>query len=348
MGLASRKFGVSQDGKDIFIFTFTNGSGMSVDITNVGGAIMAIRTPDRSGAMADVTLGYDDPNAYLRKGPYFGALIGRHANRIGQAAFELNGVAYQLAKNDGNNHLHGGLLGFDKRVWDVTGFGEALQLTYRSPDGEEGYPGALDVKVAYSLKADGSLVIDYEAVADKDTIVNLTNHAYFNLAGHDAGDVSGHEMMINALAFTPIDAESIPTGEVRPVAGTPMDFATLRPIGPGLARTDDEQIANGGGYDHNWVLSVGGKTPEKAAEVYEPSSGRVMEVFTTKPGVQFYSGNFLDGVPGKGGAVYGKRGGLCLETQYYPDGIHHSNFPSPILRAGETYRHTTIYKFSAR
>ncbi|MCI3926219.1 galactose mutarotase [Paenibacillus sp. TRM 82003] len=348
MGLVGKKFGESRQGKEISIYTFTNEAGMSVDVTNAGGAIMAIRTPDRSGALADVTLGYDDPNAYLRKGPFFGVLVGRFANRIGGAAFELNGVEYKLAKNDGNNHLHGGPSGFDKQVWDATIDGDKLVLTYTSADGEEGYPGTLTAKVTYSLGEDGSLGIAYEASSDQDTLCNLTNHAYFNLAGHDSGDIEGHELMINAMAFTPMDAESIPTGEVRPVAGTPMDFSTLRPIGPGLARTDDEQIANGGGYDHNWVLSVSGNEPEKAAEVYEPTSGRVMEVFTTKPGVQFYSGNFLNGEPGKGGAAYGKRGGLCLETQYYPDSVHHSNFPSAVLRAGETYRHTTIYKFSAK
>jgi len=354
-GITERPFGATAEGKAIRLFTLTNGAGTSVDISDLGGVIVALRTKDREGRFDDVTLGYDRVEDYLRKGPYFGALIGRHANRIEGAAFELNGKEYRLAKNDGNNHLHGGLVGFDKVVWDAeivraaTGEGEALRLAYVSADGEEGYPGELRVTVVYTLTDDDALVIDYEATTDRDTVVNLTNHAYFNLAGHaSGGDIGGHELMIAADKFTPVNAECVPTGDIRDVAGTPMDFRSLRAIGPGLA-SGDEQIANGGGYDHNWVLNVSGKAPEKAAEVYEPTTGRVMEVFTTKPGVQFYSGNFLDGSDvGKGGAVYGKRAGLCLETQYFPNAMKHKHFPSPILRAGETYKHTTSYKFSAR
>jgi aldose 1-epimerase len=351
MKVTKKLFGTTPDGKEVTLFQLTNASGMSAEIANLGGVIVTLQVPDREGVLADVTLGYDNLEDYIRKGPYFGALIGRHANRIENAEFELNGIAYLVAKNDGNNHLHGGLVGFDKVVWDaevvtVAG-GEALELTYRSKDGEEGYPGNLDVKVIYSLTDAGELSIDYAASSDQDTVVNLTNHAYFNLAGHDAGFIGGHELMIAADQFTPVNPECVSNGDIRDVAGTPFDFRQLTPIGAGF-ESDDEQIGNGGGYDHNWVLKVNGVTPERIAEVYEPTSGRVMEVFTTKPGVQFYSGNFLIAEPGKGGAVYSKRGGLCLETQYFPNAMKHKHFPSPILRAGETYRHTTSYKFSAR
>ncbi|WP_309120018.1 aldose epimerase family protein [Paenibacillus sp.] len=353
--ITSKPFGTTEDGKPIRLYTFTNAAGMSADISDLGGVIVALRTPDRDGAFADITLGYETAEPYLRKGPYFGALIGRFANRLEGASFELNGTEYALAKNDGDNTLHGGREGFDKKVWDAeiveapNGAGQALRLTYVSPDGEEGYPGTLRATVAYSLTDDNELVLDYEAVTDRDTIVNLTNHAYFNLAGHAAGDIGGHVLTIDANKFTPVNAACVPTGEIREVDGTPFDFRKPTLIGPGLAKTDDEQIRNGGGYDHNFVLNVGGAKPEKFAEVYEPTTGRVMEAFTTKPGVQFYSGNFLDGSEiGKGGAAYGKRFGLCLETQYFPNSMKHKNFPSPILRPGETYKHTTSYKFSAR
>lgn len=353
MGITTRVFGTTPEGKEVHIYKLTNSAGMFVEIASVGGVIVTLSVPDRNKRIDDVTLGYDSLTDYLRKGPYFGALIGRHGNRIENASFELNGVEYKLAKNDGNNHLHGGVIGFDKKVWDAEIVsakygGEALRLTYRSKDGEEGYPGNLDVKVTYSLTDENALVIDYEAVTDKDTVVNMTNHAYFNLAGHSSGDITKHEMMIVADHFTPVNKEVVPTGEIRAVAGTPFDFTRLTAVGPGLL-SSDEQIANGGGYDHNWVLKVSGTKPEKAAEVYEPVTGRVMEVFTTKPGVQFYSGNFLNGSDvGKGGAVYGKHSGLCLETQYFPNAMKHTHFPSPILRAGETYKHTTIYKFGVR
>ncbi len=353
MSITSKPFGRMPDGKPIQLFTLTNAAGMTADISDLGGIIVALRTPDRDGNLADITLGYETAEPYLRKGPYFGALIGRFANRLEGAAFELNGALYKLAKNDGNNTLHGGIEGFDKKLWDASvvaapNGGEALRLTYVSPDGEEGYPGTLTATVTYTLTDDNELVLDYEATTDKDTIVNLTNHAYFNLAGHAAGDIGGHVLTIDADKFTPVSAECVPTGEIRDVAGTPMDFRQPAAIAPGFA-SGDEQIANGGGYDHNWVLNVSGAKLEKFAEVYEPTTGRVMEAFTTKPGVQFYSGNFLDGSEvGKGGAVYGKRAGLCLETQYFPNAMKHRHFPSPVLRPGETYRHTTSYKFSAR
>lgn len=350
MSITSRIFGKTMEGLDVDIYTLTNSKGMIAEITNYGGIIVSLHVPDRSGKPEDITLGFDSLEGYLGKHPYFGAIIGRHANRIENAAFTLHGIEYPLYKNDGNNHLHGGLKGFDKVVWQgevISREGsESLQLTYRSADMEEGYPGNLDVTVTYTLTDDNALVIDYAAVSDKDTVVNLTNHAYFNLAGHASGDILKHQVKIEADRFTAINSECIPTGDVRAVAGTPMDFTSFRSVEPGIV-SGDGQIANGKGYDHNWVLNVSGKKPEKAAEVYEPESGRIMEVYTTKPGIQFYSGNFLDGVVGKGGAVYQTRNGLCLETQYFPNAMKHTHFPSPVLKAGEQYKHTTIYKFLA-
>lgn len=352
MSIVKKLYGKTADGTEVYLFTLSNSKGMAAEITNFGGTVVSLLVPDGKGNLDDVTLGYDKLDGYLKKGPYFGAIIGRHANRIEDSKFEINGVEYHVAANDGKNHLHGGLKGFDKAVWKAEivkqGGSECLELTYRSVDGEENYPGNLDVKVTYTLTEDNALKIDYFAVSDKDTVVNLTNHAYFNLSGHASGDILKHELMINADKFTPVNSECVPTGEIRDVKGTVMDFTGLTPVGPGLS-SDDEQIANGKGYDHNWVLKVSGKAPEKAAEVYDPASGRVMEVYTTKPGVQFYSGNFLDGSEiGKDGAVYSKRSGLCLETQYFPNALKHKHFPSPILKAGQEYKHTTIYKFLNR
>ncbi len=340
-----------QDGTEIYLYKLSNKNKMSVGIINYGGIIVSIEVPDRDGNIDDVNLGYDNLEQYLEIGQYFGAIIGRHGNRIENAEFDLNGITYRLAKNDGNNHLHGGKRGFDKVVWQAEPIEkdgvQALQLSYLSPDGEENYPGNLDVKVTYTLTDDNSLRIDYFAVSDKDTVVNLTNHAYFNLSGHGSGDILDHQIMINADRFTVINNECIPTGEIRDVSNTPMDLRTLKKVREGIESKDD-QIACGNGYDHNWVLNVSGDKPEKAAEVFEPVSGRLMEVFTTKPGMQFYSGNAITRVTGKGGAVYDKRGALCLETQYYPNGTRHKHFPSPFLKAGEEYRHTTIYKFSVK
>ena len=340
-----------QDGTEIYLYKLSNKNKMSVGIINYGGIIVSIEVPDRDGNIDDVNLGYDNLEQYLEIGQYFGAIIGRHGNRIENAEFDLNCITYRLAKNDGNNHLHGGKRGFDKVVWQAEPIEkdgvQALQLSYLSPDGEENYPGNLDVKVTYTLTDDNSLRIDYFAVSDKDTVVNLTNHAYFNLSGHGSGDILDHQIMINADRFTVINNECIPTGEIRDVSNTPMDLRTLKKVREGIESKDD-QIACGNGYDHNWVLNVSGDKPEKAAEVFEPVSGRLMEVFTTKPGMQFYSGNAITRVTGKGGAVYDKRGALCLETQYYPNGTRHKHFPSPFLKAGEEYRHTTIYKFSVK
>jgi len=354
MSITSSFFGTTEDGKEVKLFVLENSNGVTVKIMNYGGIIVSIHVPDKNGAFDDVTLGYDNLNDYIQKGGtyYFGALIGRHANRIEDARFELNGIEYSLYKNDGENHLHGGLKGFDKVVWDAeivqSNNEEHLQLSYRSKDGEEGYPGNLDVRVTYTLTNDNAIKIEYFAVSDKDTVVNLTNHAYFNLSGHASGDILEHQLMINADRFTLINDQCIPTGEIKEVKGTPMDFTSLTPIGPGLL-SGYEQIDFGKGYDHNWVLNVSGKGPEKAAELYDPKSGRVMEVLTTKPRIQFYSGNFIkENEAGKDGARYNKRSGLCLETQYFPNALKHKHFPSPILRAGERYQHTTIYKFSVR
>lgn len=357
MNITSTPWGTTPDGKEVQLYKLTNAKGMYAEIATIGGVIVTLGVPDRNGDVADITLGFDKAEDYAQRGPYFGALIGRHANRIENASFELNGETYKLAANDGKNHLHGGLRGFDKAVWaseviEVDGQ-PALRLQYVSEDGEEGYPGTLNVEVVYSFSDEGELKIEYTAKSDRDTVVNLTNHAYFNLEGHAAGDISEHLLQLNADRFTPVDKECLPTGEIREVQGTPMDFRRLTPIGQGL-RSGDEQIENVGGYDHNWIINGNADRPKggtlaKAGELYAPNSGRVMEVFTTKPGVQFYSGNFLNGqVVGKGGAAYGKRGGLCLETQYFPNAMKHTHFPSPILRAGETYRHITTYKFSAR
>lgn len=354
MGIKKRVFGVTDEGSTIHIFDLANSKGMEVSIINYGGRVVSIKVPDKNGNIADVALGYDNAQNYLNdKGTYFGAIAGRYANRIEGASFTLNGREYTLAKNDGNNHLHGGIKGFDKVIWEAEivkkdGI-EQLLLNYKSPDGEEGYPGNLDVRVTYSVTEDNELRIDYKAVSDKDTIVNLTNHTYFNLAGHKAGSILNHQLMINGDSFTVINDECIPTGEIRKVYGTPMDFTTLRPINWAFKPEEDEQLKCGKGYDHNWVLNVSGKAPEKAAELYEPVSGRVMEVYTTMPGIQFYSGNYLDGsLPGKENAVYGKREGLCLETQYFPNSMRHPEFPSPVLKAGKEYNHTTIYKFSVK
>lgn len=350
MSITKRSFGKTTDGIEVYIYTLSNSKGTKVEITNLGGTITSLEVPDRKGKFHDVVLGYDKPENYAKGTSYFGAIIGRHANRIGNACFELNGVEYKLAKNDGENHLHGGIKGFDKAVWSVSEKEKqnSLILTYFSKDNEEGYPGNLIVKVTYTLTEDDAISIEYFAISDKDTVVNLTNHSYFNLSGHSSENILKHKVMINADKFTVNDNHSIPTGEIKDVNNTPMDFRKPTEVGENID-SQYEQIVFGGGYDHNWVLNVSGRDLEKAAEVYDDNSGRVMEVFTTMPGVQFYTGNFIDSsVPGKGGVTYGKRNGLCLETQYFPNALNRNNFPSPILKAGEEYRHTTIYKFSVR
>jgi aldose 1-epimerase len=345
-----KPFGRTPAGEAVELFTFSRAGAPKVAITNLGGHVVSILAPDRSGRVADVTLGYRDFAGYLGDTSYLGSLVGRYANRIAKGRFTLDGKTYALALNNGPNSLHGGPTGFQTRVWApkvVSGpDGDALELTYVSKDGEEGYPGTLTAKVVYSLRADGGLAIDYSATTDAPTIVNLTNHAYFNLAGEGEGTVLGHEMQIEADAFTPVDGTLIPTGEERPVEGTPFDFR--RPVAIG-ARIDaaDPQLKAGGGYDHNYVLR--GKMGELrlAARVVEPKSGRVLEVLTTEPGLQFYSGNFLDGkVVGKSGKPYVRRGAFCLEAQHFPDSPNRPEWPSVVLRSGQTYRQTTVYRFT--
>ena len=348
MSIEKNYYGSMKDGKQVHIHTLANSSGMKARIIDYGGTVVSLEVPDKNGKIADVVLGYDTLEQYFEGDVFLGALVGRHANRIEDAEFELNGKVYHLAKNDGRNHLHGGVKGFDKVVWQseiISGpDGQALQLKYRSPDGEENYPGNLDVTVVYTLTEANELKLEYYAVSDKDTVVNLTNHTYFDLSGHEHGSILNHQIKINADKYTVIDGEGIPTGEIRDVKGTPMDFTVLTPVGKGID-SPDEQIVCGRGYDHNWILKGSGNKPELAAELYDPESGRRMEVYTDKPGIQFYSGNFLKGSKGKGGAVYNKRSGLCLETQYFPNAMKHKHFPSPVLKAGDEYRYTTVYKF---
>jgi len=353
MTIESSPWGTMPDGTTVEKFTLANGRGMEVDIVTYGGIVTAIRVPDAKGTVGDVVLGFDSLDGYLAGHPYFGALVGRYGNRIAKGQFTLDGVTYDLAVNNGENHLHGGIVGFDKAVWaaeDVsTDTSVGLELTHVSPDGDEGYPGSLSVTVTYTLTQDNELAIDYRAQTDRATVVNLTNHSYFNLSGAGNGDILGHEIAIDADRYTPVDEGLIPTGELAPVAGTPLDFRTPKTIGANIA-ADNEQIIRGGGYDHNFVLAEDTRTvPESAATVFDPASGRVMEVLTTEPGVQFYTGNFLDGtLTGKGGNVYGKRFGFCLETQHFPDSPNKPEFPSTVLRPGNTYSSRTIYRFSIR
>jgi aldose 1-epimerase len=344
----SQPFGKTPAGEPVELFTLTNSKGMQADIMTYGGILVSLKTPDRSGKLADVVLGFDSLDGYLNNPPpYFGALIGRYGNRIGLARFSLNGAEYKLAQNNGPNHLHGGLRGFDKVVWNARmPDARSLELTYLSKDGEEGYPGTLTATVTYTLTDNNELKIDYRATTDKDTVLNLTNHSYFNLAGQGEGDVSGHQVMINADRFTPVDSGLIPTGELRSVAGTPFDFRQARAIGERIDAAD-EQIKLGGGYDHNFVLNRSGSGLELAARVTEPQSGRVMEVLTTEPGVQFYTGSGLNGIRGKGGKVYDRRFGFCLETQHFPDSPNKPSFPSVALKPGAQYQSTTVFRFSS-
>lgn len=352
MKIEKQSFGTLTDGTEVVLYTLVNAQGMRATITNYGGIVVSLTAPDRDGKFADVVLGFDTLAEYVSHSPYFGCLVGRFGNRIANGRFTLDGVEYALAQNDGQNHLHGGTKGFDKRVWMPraleTAGGPALVLAYVSPDGEEGYPGTLSVTVRYTLTDDNALQIDYTASTDKTTVVNLTNHSYFNLSAGGAETILDHEMLINAAAFTPVDGTLIPTGEVRSVAGTVMDFRAPAPIGARID-ADDAQLKFGGGYDHNWIVDGEPGTLRLAAQVYEPSSGRVMEVHTTEPAIQFYAGNIMPPtLPGKGGCGYVRRSGFCLETQHYPDSPNKPEFPSTTLRPGQTYQTTTIYKFSAR
>jgi aldose 1-epimerase len=340
-------------GKPIEIFTLTNAAGIEIKAMTYGAIITSWRVPDRAGQLADIVLGFDDPARYLKgDSPYFGAVVGRYANRIGKAQFALDGRTYTLAANDGINHLHGGKQGFDKALWDAeaikTSDGPGVAFSRTSPDGEEGYPGTLKVRVTYTLTDRNALLIAYEATTDKSTPVNLTQHSYFNLAGQGTGDVLDHVLHINADRYTPVDKTLIPTGELAPVEGTPFDFRKPTAIGDRI-RSEHPQLQFGGGYDHNWILARPGTGLSVAADVYEPKTGRTLQVRTTEPGLQFYSGNFLDGsLTGKEGRVYRQRYGFCLETQHFPDSPNKPGFPSTTLRPGETYRTRTVYTTGTR
>lgn len=348
--VTKQEFGKTSAGESVDIYTLENANGVKARITNFGGTIVSLTTPDRTGKFGDVLHGFDSLDGYTGDHPHFGTLIGRYGNRIGKAKFALDGNTYQLAVNNGENHLHGGAKGFGRKVWtakELEGPDASIELKYLSKDGEENYPGNLDTTVVYRLTADNALEIHYTATTDKKTVVNLTNHAYFNLAGE--GDVLAHEVQINASKFTPVDRGLIPTGELKPVDKTPFDFRKPTAIGARINETKDQQIEFGGGYDHNWVLDreADGKM-FLAARVTEPKSGRIMEVMTMEPGLQFYTGNFLDGtIRGKGGVVYNKRSAFCMETQHFPDSPNKPNFPSVVLEPGKQYHTATAYRFSA-
>lgn len=348
MDIQKQSFGRLPDGSEVEVYTLTNSHGLKAGIMTFGATLVSLEVPDRSGKLTDIVLGHDSLKGYLdpAQNPYFGSIVGRYGNRIAKGRFSLDGAEYRLAANNGENHLHGGIKGFDKAVWNAEPVREegavGLRLSYLSQDGEEGYPGNLSTTVTYWLTEANELRISYEAETDKPTPVNLTHHSYFNLAGQGQGDILGHELTLNAGHFTPVDDGLIPTGEIRPVAGTPWDFTRPKAIGAEIAAVP-------GGYDHNFVLRDGEGALKLAAHVFEPSSGRVMEIYTTEPGIQFYTGNFLDGtISGKSGRVYEKHYGFCLETQHFPDSPNKPIFPSTILRPGEKYTSLTVHKFSAK
>ena len=344
-------FGRLADGTDIGLFTL-NARGLEVRAIPYGAIIVSIRVPDRRGDLADVVLGFDDLQGYLERSRYFGAVVGRYGNRIANGRFSLDGRTYQLATNNGPNHLHGGNKGFDKVLWTITTKdapeGSQAIFSRTSKDGEEGYPGNLQVRVTYTLTEKNELIVDYHATTDKATPVNLTQHSYFNLAGEGSGDILGHQLTIDADRYTPVDDTLIPTGELAPVQGTPFDFRQPTAIGARIDQ-DNPQLKNGKGYDHNWVLTRKGTGLQHAARLTDPKSGRTMDVATTEPGLQFYSGNFLDGtIKGKAGHVYAHRSGLCLETQHFPDSPNKPNFPSTILQPGKAYQSRTVFTFSVK
>lgn len=346
--MSTRKddFGKLADGRNVKIFTIINTNGIKARLMTLGATIVSLETPDKDGNMADITLGFDTPAEYMEKSPYFGCIAGRYANRISKGKFTLDGIDYQLATNNGGNHLHGGLVGFDKVIWDgkIIGVGDAVKFSYVSADGEEGYPGTLSVSVEYKLTDDDELVISYKATTDKTTVINLTNHAYWNLGGHDSGEMLDHIFQINADKYTVVTDDGIPTGELRNVKRSDMDFRTPVAIGARIENIPGQP----GGYDHNFVLNRTGDDLEFAARVVEPDSGRIMEIFTTEPGIQCYAGNFLNGIPGKAGAKYEFRNAFCLETQHFPDSPNNPDFPSVVLRSGQKYWQVTVHKFSAK
>lgn len=348
--IQSDVFGTTRNGETVTLYTLTNNQGMVVKIMNYGATITSIQTPDKNNTIEEVTLGFDSLQSYLAGHPFFGNVVGRYGNRIAKGKFTLEGQEYTLATNNGPNHLHGGLQGFDKKVWTAEPLPSdstaSLRLTYLSPDMEEGYPGNLTATVTYTLNNNNELIVDYQATTDKPTVVNLTNHTYFNLTGKTKSDILNHEVMLNADRFVPVDRTLIPTGELRPVEGTPFDFRTPTTVGSRINDTD-QQLEFGIGYDHCWVLNGSGM--KLAASVYEPESGRYLEVFTEEPGIQFYSGNFLDGsLTGRGNVVYNQRYGLCLETEHFPDSPNQPEFPTTVLNPGETYETQTIFKFSVK
>jgi aldose 1-epimerase len=350
--ITKEAFGKTQDGTAVELYTLANSAGVKVKITTYGGIVTAIVVPDKNGSLGDVVLGFDKLDEYLKGHPSFGTIPGRYANRIAKARFTLNGKEYKLFANNGENSLHGGQKGFDKYVWKAREVpakdGVALEVSHTSPDGDEGYPGTLTATVVYTLTNTNELRMDYSAVSDQDTVVNLTNHSYFNLKGEGAGDILDHELMLNADRFTPVTANLIPTGELRAVKGTPFDFTKPEKIGARI-ESDDEQMKIGRGYDHNYVVNGQAGALRLAARAADAVSGRVLEVWTTEPGVQLYTGNFLDGSrTGKGGKPYVRRGGFCLETQHYPDSPNQPKFPSTVLKKGGRYQTTTVFKFSTR
>jgi len=346
-------FGKTAGGEQVDLYTLSNKKGMEVVLTNFGATVVVLKVPDRAGKLADVVLGFDTLEGYEHGTAYFGATVGRYGNRIGGGKFSIDGKTYTLPKNNGDNTLHGGITGFNKKVWQAREIaskdGESLEMSYSSADGEEGFPGNLSVKVVFTLPTDGNeLTIDYTATTDKATVLNLTNHSYFNLAGEGDGDILDHVLTLHAKQFTPVDKTLIPTGELRDVAGTPLDFTRATAIGKRINESY-EQLVFGKGYDHNWVIaSDGRKGLTLAAEAYDPKSGRTLEVLTTEPGVQFYSGNFLDGPKGKGNKPYGRRAAFCLETQHFPDSPNHPNFPSTLLKPNSVFRSQTVFRFSAK
>jgi len=350
--IKKQSFGKTADGTPVDLHILTNRTGAETAITNYGGIVVWLKVPDRKGNLGDVVLGYDSLDGYRNDKAYLGALIGRYGNRIAHGKFILDGITYTLPQNNGENTLHGGIKGFNKQVWQAEEIpgpnGPALRLHYVSKDGEEGFPGNLSVQVIYTWTDQNELKIEYSATTDKDTVLNLTQHSYFNLAGAGSGDVLQHQVTLHSDHFTVIDSTLIPTGEIRSVQGTPFDFRTPVAIG---ARIDDndQQLKYGIGYDHNWVLESGrSDAPFLAAQAYDPHSGRTLKVWTTEPGIQFYSGNFLDGIRGKAGKIYNRRDAFCLETQHYPDSPNHPNFPSTVLKPGEHYHSITVYKFSVQ
>ncbi len=346
--VTKQAYGTTEDGTAVDLYTLQDGK-LTVRIMTYGGIVVSLEAPDRAGKPADIVLGFDSLDGYVKTGnkPYMGALIGRYANRIAGGTFSLDGKTYHVPKNDGDNALHGGIDGFNKKVWKATEIKDGIELSYVSKNGEEGFPGALTTTVRYSLSGN-ELRIEYSATTDADTVLNLTNHSYFNLKGQGNGDILEHQMKINASRYTPVNANLIPLGELAPVAGTPFDFLKSTVIGSRID-ANNEQLKLAHGYDQNWVIDGGGKKVVLAAEAYEPTTGRVLEVLTDQPGIQFYTGNFLDGtVTGKGGRVYNRRNGFCLETQHYPDSPNHPEFPTTELKPGEKFHSVTIYRFSAR